>query len=766
MKLFKKKDKTNNSLMTLLKKLKRHDTMVVAIAVVIAVLLCGGLIYISTPVVAAEAKEKFIESERENNELTKEKLQEIRDYLDELDKVVTSNRESLNSLDEKTSSSKDQDLFNESLKENSKELHSQSQQIKSDTQKIIVETEKITSTISEKVTALDGKLSEVHKDITNTNTKIEEFKSQFQEINKKDAEEIKKNFEQVNKDLEKIQKEYEEATKQAKDLNAELSKNLDGKYTDLLAKLDEMYKNMEAFNTSAFEGFRNDINELSNNLTRQIEDIDQDIRDYSTTVNNKFDEMNTSVSNKFDTVNNKFETINNNVVTDIDELRKFIQGEMNDLNGQLQLVFQSVSDGKKLLASTLLTKGVHIKEDASFVEISKAIESIESKVIIEKLEGTVVYDRHYHTGKDGERIDETVVGIDQMGGCFTTPVYHKHVSSCYRTTSHLVFSTDSGTYAVSPAGEINGVSAWNYKCSHCGASFRGTNGWHNESASSMAQVNARGGQNARTVYDTSIICGKNNSTIDGYSPSCGYLIGQILAAHIDYSGNKNISPEAAASIGTSHMAVSSSQNLVNRALLDLDGLFAEFGIENGHAGHEEHDLHIHEGGNFFDENCPDCIKNDATDKNLVKENGSQSSLNPGPDPDKKTESGNSGNPAGTVNGAVTGCSEGANGNGDKTSGDSKDNAGNNEQNNSGKKSENNTVMNSENSTGTTTGNITASTTESSTGYSSGNSSDGTSEEKSDKSSSEQSGEQSGGSSSSQENDNNASDGSAKADNNE
>ena len=88
MKLFKKKDKTNNSLMTLLKKLKRHDTMVVAIAVVIALMLCGGLIYISTPVVAAEAKEEFIESERENNELTKEKLQEIRDYLDELDLVL------------------------------------------------------------------------------------------------------------------------------------------------------------------------------------------------------------------------------------------------------------------------------------------------------------------------------------------------------------------------------------------------------------------------------------------------------------------------------------------------------------------------------------------------------------------------------------------------------------------------------------------------------------------------------------------------------
>ena len=67
------KNKSNNALMTLLKKLKRHDTFVVAIAVVLAVALCGGLIYISTPVVADAAKEEFIESEKETNKLTEDR---------------------------------------------------------------------------------------------------------------------------------------------------------------------------------------------------------------------------------------------------------------------------------------------------------------------------------------------------------------------------------------------------------------------------------------------------------------------------------------------------------------------------------------------------------------------------------------------------------------------------------------------------------------------------------------------------------------------
>ena len=47
--------KQNNSIKVLLRKLKRHDTIVVAIAVVIALALSGGLIYLTTPAVTASA---------------------------------------------------------------------------------------------------------------------------------------------------------------------------------------------------------------------------------------------------------------------------------------------------------------------------------------------------------------------------------------------------------------------------------------------------------------------------------------------------------------------------------------------------------------------------------------------------------------------------------------------------------------------------------------------------------------------------------------
>ena len=392
MKLIRKKNrnkntgKNNNGVMTLLRKLKRHDTMVVAVAVVIALILCGGLIYISTPVVAAEAREEFVESEKENNELTKEKLQEIRDYLDDLDKVVTSNQESLNSIDDKTSS----------------------------------ENEKVTNNINDRVTKLDGKLTEVHRNIDSTITRIDNVKSELDAADKQSAEQLKKDFAEIGNELVNIQKEYEDVTGQTKSLltqlNKELADSLDSstdeitgdikeKNAALISKLNTMYEQMEQFNTNAFGNFKSDIEDLGSNLGTQLQDIDSDIQNYNTDVKNKFDDVNNSVSNKFDDVNNtvtnKFDTVNNTVSNKFKEINETMNSQTNAINNlisesssknqensktlenkidavaeKVNQVFQRVSEGKKLLASTLLTYNVTVSEDAKFQQISDGIKEL------------------------------------------------------------------------------------------------------------------------------------------------------------------------------------------------------------------------------------------------------------------------------------------------------------------------------------------------------------------------------------------------------
>ena len=72
-----------------MKKLKMHDTVIVAIAVVIALVLCGGLIYLSTPMVTANAKEELENREKADNETTIEKLDELHEYLAGIDQSIT-----------------------------------------------------------------------------------------------------------------------------------------------------------------------------------------------------------------------------------------------------------------------------------------------------------------------------------------------------------------------------------------------------------------------------------------------------------------------------------------------------------------------------------------------------------------------------------------------------------------------------------------------------------------------------------------------------
>ena len=149
----------------LLKKLKRHDTKVVAIAVIIALVLSGGLIYISTPIVATKTSEEFVESERQANQDTVDKLSEIGNYLNELDKVVTSNQESLNSISEKTDTSEGK------------------------------------TEITEKVTNLDNKLKEVHTSISGTSSRIENLKTIIEKGDEDNKEQINKEFKEITSEI-------------------------------------------------------------------------------------------------------------------------------------------------------------------------------------------------------------------------------------------------------------------------------------------------------------------------------------------------------------------------------------------------------------------------------------------------------------------------------------------------------------------------------------------------------------------------------------
>ena len=446
MKFFSKKEKGNNSVKELLKKLKRHDTKVVAIAVIIALALSAGLIYISTPIVVENETQELEEKEREHSEDTAnklgeidksskdtvDKLNEINSYLTELDKVVTSNQQSLNSISEKNDGSA-----------------------------TIIETGKTTNTINEKVTELDTKLKEVHTNIDGTTTKIENLKTIIEQGDVTNKEQLEKDFATINTELTKIKSDYEKAQKKTKELMDKLQKEMSSEnkaldektnqnHQALLEEIASMNKSMEESNTESLSTFKKDLAGLSGNMTKligdyqtlvnsklenldsavntKLENLDSAVNNkfenldssmnskidsynnsvnsklegynnnvnsklegynnnvnskldgYSSSVDTKMSEYNNSVNSKFDTinvsVNGKLDSVNQSMGTGFGDLKGYIKENIDSVNAELKKVFQSVSDGKKLEASTLLTYGISVKQDASFKVINAGIDEL------------------------------------------------------------------------------------------------------------------------------------------------------------------------------------------------------------------------------------------------------------------------------------------------------------------------------------------------------------------------------------------------------
>ena len=102
-----------------------------------------------------------------------------------------------------------------------------------------------------------------------------------------------------------------------------------------------------------------------------------------------------------DNIDASFETITSTITqnfTDsnkgIDEVKTMIDEYNSNINDKFEQSFTSVSDGKKLLASTLLTYGIQVKEDAKFQSFSDAIDMLGTQkvagdTIIENTENDV-----------------------------------------------------------------------------------------------------------------------------------------------------------------------------------------------------------------------------------------------------------------------------------------------------------------------------------------------------------------------------------------
>jgi hypothetical protein len=517
--------KQNNSIKVLLRKLKRHDTIVVAIAVVIALALSGGLIYLTTPAVTASAKQELEQTEKENNEKTIEKLDELSSYLDGLDKSLIESQESISSFSELSA-----------------------------------------NTVTDKVTGLGHDLTTLHNTITNTQTNIEKLKETIEKESGEMTKEQSESLAKINTDLDNIKSEYskaqentksliEELEKQIKSGDESLSKDMAGKYQELLDKLNGMNTQFEKDNTAAIDSFKNELGSLETKINGLFEKIDAQVSQSNEDLTNKFD---TSFNQVNTNIDNKFENMNGSVQGNFDELKNHINTKMQDVEDKFNQVFTSVGNGKRLLASALLTKNIIVDEDATFAEIARAIEEIPSEIVLDNgdVAGEVEFDYHFHTDGQGNECDESLISEDRQGGCYTDAVYHQHTDKCYKTTTKYSFWTREGVEELGYSHDGGpGEHFYKYYCPYCGQTMYRTDRGHIEVTTDYNYVIYRKGTLRGAEEQKELICGVGEGALEGYKKSCELTHGQVVSARIvfadEYASYNTTKPNASGNDGNS-----------------------------------------------------------------------------------------------------------------------------------------------------------------------------------------------------------------------
>ena len=544
MKIREKWQKQNNSIKVLMKKLKVHDTVVVAIAVLIALALCGGLIYLSTPIMTANAKEELENREKADSEQTMDKLDELKDYLTGLDQSITESQENLSEYYENS---------------------------------LLVEDEDDTAdAVTEKVTVLGNDLKSVHEIIKSTETNIDSLRESIEKNKELTSTEITERYAEISSGLTEIENQYssakestdrliEDVKSQMESENSELSNEITDRYTDLLTSLNESSEMLSTQNTETIETFRTEIDTLSADLADRIDVLSSDmnsgfdaqassVNDMNTAMNDRFDaqassvnDMNTAMNDRFDAqesnvndmntvMNNRFDGVGRSMQITSDDLKNYINTQMDGFNSKFDQVFTSVSNGKRLLASALLTKNQVISQDATFLEIARAIEAIPTQIVLDNgsVAGNIEYDHHYHADGTGTECNETMVSASRAGGCYVAPVRHTHTASCYNVSYMTQYTTANSVTNLGVDHEDELGRTWyRYRCEYCGSEFVGTNPWHHESGD-MDTAARRGGYMVDSIETRSLVCGMTEGQLLGYAPGCGLSNGQVVAARITF----------------------------------------------------------------------------------------------------------------------------------------------------------------------------------------------------------------------------------------
>ena len=284
----------------------------------------------------------------------------------------------------------------------------------------------------------------------------------------------------------------------------ELSALLENRMNRVDQNLSGLDKNVTGLGNNIFG-----LNENVNGLNENVDGVGKNVESLFTRIGELDNGMQTNLTTLQQTFAKQFGDLNVSAGQNTEELKSYLEELNNGLKQDMNQVFTSVSNGKKKLASALLTKGVSTNEDATFAQLTEAILNIDQKLVIgvEEIPGTIRYQYHYHVDASGNQ--PHTEKSDTAGGCYTGT--HGHVHSvedgCYKEESYHVHRDDCSGYPVWVDWAPGVEPYWGFIYT-CG-----------EPANATRRV---------------LICSKQAGSTDYYVPSCGLADGQIIGAEIMY----------------------------------------------------------------------------------------------------------------------------------------------------------------------------------------------------------------------------------------
>lgn len=415
----------------------------------------------------------------------------------------------------------------------------------------------------QQISATTESLETIRESIKNSELLITQIQDGLQDNSENTKTLVADQMNELTNQLEEIDKRYVTSAEDLKSLIDHLGQDQSKAAEEMTEKLGEVESNLTANSKTQVtesvkeikDAFEKKTDDMGDRLSNQYEELNSNIASNYKDLGDQYDLLSSDLGNQFNTLNNelnvKYDGLNSNMAENYTHLQgqmsefqqtlislgngneamqAYLEQQFGSVDGKLSQVFQSVSSGKSMLASALLTKGVEIPQDASFNQIKEGILAIPQTIYLgtetQYLPGRISFDYHNHVDGAGNATGGAAT-LGGSGGCYTKPAYHVHGDSCYRTYSYVAYRYEpipwEWTNAHTHGNSYTGVPDNCKTCSFCGA--HEIYGGHYDHVKEYEYL-----ATGRELTCTKI----EGQTIDAYTIGCGLSEGQIVGAHIVY----------------------------------------------------------------------------------------------------------------------------------------------------------------------------------------------------------------------------------------